>query len=209
MRKKHLQLSLCVVSLFLVIAPIAQARGRAASTAPGKYTSWGPDIDEMEILKTFKISDYDKIAVLPLDTSSTPLPDEKDKSYSTMKGVLGSATETFLEALRPELKAKAAVDYAATAPKAARTLVIRGKVDSLSAGSRAGRMLVGYGAGGSGAKMSMEIVDAQTGEVLARYTQARRSGGTFKFAGGSDTDVMRDALHAEAQDLAHILDLFQ
>lgn len=46
----------------------------------------------MEILKTFKMSDYDKVAVMPFDTSATPLPDEKEKSYDTIKKVLGSFT---------------------------------------------------------------------------------------------------------------------
>lgn len=209
MRRRTLQLSFCAITLLLVIAPLAYGRGNEANTAPGKYKSWGPDIDEIEILSSFKISNYDKVVVLPFDTSATPLPDPKEKSYDTIKKVLGSFAETFTEAFRTELKSKATVETAATAPKDARTLLVRGKVVSLSPGSRAGRMLVGYGAGGSGAKVSAEIVDAKSGDVLLRYTQERRSGGSFKFAGGNDMQVMRDAIHAEAQDAAHILDLFK
>jgi Domain of unknown function (DUF4410) len=163
----------------------------------------------VEILKTFKMGDYGKVAVMPFDTSATPLPDEKENSYDTIKRVPGSFTETFVEVFRTELKAKASVEAPAAAPKSAGTLIVRGKVESLSPGSRAGRMLVGYGAGSSGAKLSAEIVDAKSGEVLVRYTQERRSGGSFKFAGGNDMQVMRDAIHAEAQDLAHILESFQ
>ena len=56
--------------------------------------------------------------------------------------------------------------------------------------------------------MTGEIVDAKSGDVLIRFTQERRSGGTFKFGGGNDMDVMRDSIHAEGQDIAHILDSF-
>jgi hypothetical protein len=76
-------------------------------------------------------------------------------------------------------------------------------------GSRAGRMLAGYGAGSSSTKVTGEIVDAKSGAVLVRFTQARRAGGTFKFAGGGDVEVMRDAIHATGKDVAHILTAFE
>src|SRR6267378_2434411 len=88
-----------------VAAPAVLARGAAkpAPTAPGTYKEWGPDIDQMEIVKSFKIADYDRIVVVPFDTSASPLPD--DKSRDTIKSVLDSYTFTLVEALKPELKA--------------------------------------------------------------------------------------------------------
>jgi hypothetical protein len=202
---KRIAISLLALSL---LAPTLYARDKAAPTAPGTYKEWGPDIDQMEIVKTFRVADYDHVVVQSFDTSATPLPDKNDKSYNSIKSVLDAYTLTLVEALRPELKAKADVSASDKATKEAKTLIVRGKVEELSPGSRAGRMLVGYGAGGSGTKLSGEIVDAKSGEVLARFTQARRSGGTFKFAGGKDMDVMRDSIHAAGKDLAHILDAF-
>ncbi|HSP34858.1 MAG TPA: DUF4410 domain-containing protein, partial [Thermoanaerobaculia bacterium] len=152
--------------------------------------------------------DYDRIVILPFDTSSTPLPDAKDRSYDTIKSVLDSYTDSFTEALRSELKAKAKVEQASSTPHTAHTLVIRGTVESMSPGSRAKRYLVGYGAGAAGSKIHGEIVDANSGDVLLRFTQERRSGGTWKVAGGNDAQVMRDSVHAEAQDVAHMLDEF-
>src|SRR2546430_11181498 len=67
----------------LAIAPITEGRGSKPSLAPGKYKAWGPDIDEIEIVKTFKASDYDSIAVMKIDTSKTPLPDPKEKWYES------------------------------------------------------------------------------------------------------------------------------
>lgn len=197
-------------ALFLVViassAPLF-ARGKVP-TEPGTYESWGPDIDRMEIVKTFKMADYDKVVVMPFDTSETPLPDSKDRSYDSIRSALDGYTLTLVEALRPALKGKAEVEQLEKAPKSARTLIIRGKVLDLSPGSRGKRMFVGYGAGATGTKVQGEIIDARTGEVLARFTQERRSGGTWKFGGGKDIDVMRDSIHAVGQDIAHILEQF-
>ena len=42
----------------LVLAPTLYARGKkAAPTEPGTYNAWGQDIDHIEILKTFKITE--------------------------------------------------------------------------------------------------------------------------------------------------------
>ncbi len=207
MKRRSVLLSFCIA--LLAFAPVLQARGKKpAQTEPGQYKEWGPDIDEMEIVKSFKISDYDRIVVLPFDTSDTPLPDKNEKSYDAIKSVLDSFTFTLVEALKPELKAKADVSQADKAPKNAKTLIIRGKVELLSPGSRAKRYVAGFGAGAAGTKLSGEIVDAKSGQVLARFSQARRSGGTWKFAGGKDMDVMRDSIHAAGKDIAHILDAF-
>jgi hypothetical protein len=192
-----------------LVVPAALARGKKdAPTAPGTYKEWGPDIDEIEIMKTFKIGDYDRVVVLPFDTSKAPLPDQKEKWYGTMKSALASYNVWFVEALQKELKSKVKVEEASTAPKAAKTLIIRGTVDSMDPGSRAGRYFAGFGAGSASAKSTIEIVDAKSGSVLARITQARRSGGTWKGGGGSDLDVMRDSVHATGEDIARALDTF-
>jgi hypothetical protein len=198
-----------LVSLLILIAPFALARGNdKPKTEPGTYKSWGPDIDRIEIVKTFRMSDYDRVVVLPFDTSGTPLPKESDRSYASVKSVIDGYTETLTEALRDEVKGTVKVETLPSAPKSARTLIVRGTVEDVSPGSRAKRMLVGYGAGSSGSKMSGEIVDAKSGEVLIRFTQERRSGGTWKVAGGSDMEVMRDSVHATGQDIAHMLQQF-
>ena len=202
------RIALLLLAVLTFVAPPSQARDKAAPTAPGKYKEWGPDIDEIEIAKTFRIAGYDHIVVEPFDTSKVPLPDQKAKWYGTMKMTLAGYTQAFTEALQKELKAKAAVEQAGQAPKSAKTLVVRGTVLDLDPGTRAGRYFGGFGAGAASTKVTVEIVDAATGEVLARVTQARRSAGTFKAVGGSDLEVMRDAIHATGKDVAHVLDAF-
>jgi hypothetical protein len=191
-----------------VVVPAVYGRTKPAPTAPGTYKEWGQDIDEIEIIKTFKTADYDKIVVEPFDTSKTPLPDPKEKWYGTLKTALEGYTGYFMEAFPKELKAKADVQQSNSAGKGAKTLIIRGNVEQLDPGSRAGRYFGGFGAGSASTKMNVDIVDAKSGKVLAHVKQARRSGGTFKMGGGNDLDVMRDAVHAVAKDVAHILDTF-
>jgi hypothetical protein len=181
----------------------------AAPMAPGRYKEWGPSgIDDVEIVKTFRMADYDHVVVLPFDTSATPLPDKSEKSYDTIKSVLASYTFTLVEALKPELKAKADVERSDKAPKSAKTLIVRGTVNELSPGSRAKRYLAGALAGAAGTKISGEFVDAKSGAVLLRFTQNERSHGSFKFGGGKDLDVMRDSIHAAGKKVANILDTF-
>src|SRR5713226_2848587 len=94
----------------LAVAPLVEARGKKPVLTPGKYKEWGPDIDEVEIVKTFKAADYDAIAVAKFDTSKTPMPDPKEKWYESAKTVLGGYTETLTEAMRDELKSTMKVD---------------------------------------------------------------------------------------------------
>ncbi|HET7434411.1 MAG TPA: DUF4410 domain-containing protein [Thermoanaerobaculia bacterium] len=201
---------LAIALLILVSLTLPSfARGRkTVSKEPGTYKEWGPDIDEIEIVKTFSTNDYEKIVVTPFNTASTPLPDEKEDSYKAIKAVLDDFTPEFTTALQKELKASAKVEEAKKAPKKGKVLVLRAKVESIDPGSRAARYWAGFGAGAAGTKISGEIADAATGAVLIRFTQARRSGGTWKFAGGNDTTVMKDSIHALAQDVAHLLDTF-
>ena len=193
----------------VVLAPIAEARASKPALAPGKYKTWGPDIDSIEIFKTFKAGDYDHIVVQSFDTSKAPLPDPKEKWYGTLKMMLAGYTQAFFEAFQKELKTKADVQQADAASRASKTLIVRGVVEDLDPGSRAGRYLVGYGTGCASTRATIEIVDAKSGDVLARITQARRSGGTWKFGGGSDLEVMRDSVHALGKDIAHVVDAFQ
>jgi len=202
------RIALVLLALLTFAALPSQARDKAAPTAPGKYKEWGPDIDEIEIARSFKIAGYDRIVVEPFDTSKVALPDKSAKWYGTMKMTLAGYTEAFTEALEKELKAKAAVEQTDRAAKASKTLIVRGTVLDLDPGTRAGRYFGGFGAGAASTKLNVEIVDAATGEVLARVTQGRRSAGTFKAAGGSDLEVMRDAIHAAGKDVAHVLDAF-
>lgn len=201
---KHLRLSLVVMLIAATAVPALAKGRRAPSTAPGTYEGWGPDIDQIEIVKTFSFGDYSRIVVQPLDTSETPLPESGDNTFDPVKKVLASATEGFVQGLRGEVEAD--VEMSENAGRAAGTLLIRGTVEEMNPGSKAARYWAGFGAGAARAKLSLEIVDAATGDVLVRFTQERRSG--VGMMGGDYQELMQRNLNAIGEDTANLLNEF-
>jgi hypothetical protein len=190
--------------LFAVaVIAIAAIGAKKTPTAPGKYAEWGPDIDSIEIVKTFKFADYSKVVVQPLDGSSTPKAEEADMVEKVEK-VAANATAPFLEGLK-----KGVPDAAiASGSPASAALIVRGKITTLDPGSRAKRMWVGYGAGAARTAIEGEIVDAKTGDVLVRFTQERRSGIERFGRGSSYEEIMKRNLIAIGEDVANILKEF-
>ena len=201
------RITLLTLVLTLAVAPLALGRGnKGPQIEPGKYTGWSEaEIDEIEIVKTFAASDYETIAVLPFDTSKIDATGDK---AVIIQGALDGYTAVFVEGLRDHLKAKAKVEITDKAPKGAKTLIVRGTVEEIDPGSRAKRYVAGFGAGAARNKVSVELVDAASGDVVVRFTQAHRSAGTFKFGGGSDATVLRDGTRAMGEDTAAILNSF-
>lgn len=198
-----------VVLALLLIAIAAlplYARGKKtlASTVPGTYENWGPDIDKLEIVQTFKFADYSKVAVEPFDTDGVKLPEKEDNTYEPVKKVLASSTEGFVQGLRGSVDAKVSVEE--KPGKGADTLIIRAKVVTMDPGSKAKRYFAGFGAGAARAKIEGEIVDAKTKAVLARFAQERRSG--MGMMGGDYQEMMQRNLNAIGEDVANLLKAF-
>ena len=195
---------LCVAAI--VVATPAEARKKKdASTEPGSYKEWGPNIDEIEIVKTFKLADYSRIVVKPLETDDVRLPKEDDNTYEPVKKVLAAATEGFVKGLEEHVETKVSVDDKSV--KSAGTLIVRGKVVEMDPGSKAARYWAGFGAGAARAKVEGEIVDAKSGKVLARFTQERRSG--VGMMGGDYVKLMNRNLGAIGEDVANLLSVFE
>jgi hypothetical protein len=192
----------CLKLVVVAIAFSAMA-AKKVPTSPGKYAEWGPDIDSIEIVKTFKFADYSKVVVQPLDGSSAPKPEEQDMVEKVEK-VAAHASAPFLEGLK-----KGVPDAEMAAAKSsAGELIVRGKVTALDPGSRAKRMWVGYGAGAARTAIDGEIVDAKSGQVLVRFTQERRSGIERFGRGSSYEEIMKRNLTAIGEDVANILKEF-
>ena len=197
--------SLVMLLMLLVAAMPAAARGKkkSSSTEPGTYKDWGPDIDELEIVKTFALSDYDNVVVQPLATDDVKLPEKDDNTYEPVKKVLASVTEGFVQGLRGSIGQKVTI---ASGAKGGKTLIVRGKVVEMDPGSKAARYWAGFGAGAARAKIEGEIVDAKTKQVLARFTQERRSG--VGMMGGGYQELMQRNLNAIGEDVAKLLSAF-
>lgn len=202
MSRNLLCLSLAAV---LLASPALARKGKGPSTEPGKYEEWNEEIDKLEIVETFKLSDYSKVVVEPFDTEDTPLPDKDDNTYEPVQQVLKAPAGSFAEGLGEEMKGKIAVSEG-TGGKSAGTLVVRARVLSMDPGSRAARYWAGFGAGAARAELSGEVVDAATGKVLLRFQQERRSG--VGMAGGDYVNLMNRNLRAIGEDVALILNAF-
>jgi hypothetical protein len=205
MSRTLLRLSLALALLSLLASPAVARKGKGPSTEPGKYTEWNDEIDELEIVETFKLSDYSKVVVEPFDTDDTPLPEKDDNTYEPVQQVLKDPAGPFAEGLTGELGGKIAVSQG-SGGKAGGTLIVRNKVLNLDPGSRAARYWAGFGAGAARAEVSGEVVDAATGKVLLRFKQERRSG--VGMAGGDYVKLMQRNLRTIGEDMALILNAF-
>lgn len=195
------------VSLLLVVVmavPLFARGKKSSSTEPGSYKEWGPNIDEIEIVKKFHTADYKNIVVEPFKTADVKMPEKEDNSYKPVSNVLASATETLVSGLRTE--SDRTVSISEKVPKSSDTLIVRGKLLEINPGSRAARYFAGFGAGAAGAKIEGEVVDAKTGEVLVKFTQERRSG--TGAGGGGYEDLLNRDLKTIGGDIGRMLKEF-
>jgi len=196
--------ALCLAATVVAFPAEARKKRSDASTAPGTYEKWGPDIDQIEILGPFKAADYKTIVVVPFETEDVELPKEDDNTYEPVKKVLASITEPFVKGLG-DRGAKVSID--AKPGKGAGTLIIRARVLEMDPGSKAKRYFAGFGAGAARAKIKGELVDAKTKTVLVKFTQERRSGvGTM---GGGYEALMNRNMRAIGADVKNLLAVFQ
>ncbi len=200
--KTFLRLGIALLVLAAMAAP-ADARKKSSSTAPGKYVDWKDEVDELEIVETFKLSDYETVSVEPFDTKGTPLPDKDDNTYEPVLTVLADPAGSFTQGLARGLGDRIDVSRGGGGGRA---LVLRARVDSLDPGSQAARYWAGFGAGAARTRLVGEAVDIETGAVLFRFTQERRSGvGAF---GGGYVELLNRNLFAIGEDVALVLDAF-
>lgn len=170
MKTSSLRLAL---PLFLMASASLWAHGRPSPTTPGHYRNWGGQIDEMDIVSTFKVADYSRIVVQPFDTSSAPLPKEGDSAYASVQKALSETTPTLVTALSAALpKIPVQIEAAGTSPTSG-ALVVRGKVLRMDPGVTAPVYPVN-GTGRARIVITGEIVDGTTGKTLLRFKQQRR-----------------------------------
>jgi hypothetical protein len=207
MKSRFLQaFVLSAVALLLLSAP-ASARGKkAASTEPGTYKEWKGEIDEIQILKKFAISDYKTIVVRSFETSEVKLPEKDDNTYEPVKKVLESPETAFAKGLKADLAEGRPLAVEISKAKGPGTLVIDAVVEEMDPGSKAARYWAGFGAGAARAKLSLTISDGATGDVLIKFTQERRSG--VGMMGGDYVGLMNKNLDAIGKDCAFILNEF-
>jgi len=203
MLRTMLYRSLTLTLLFAI--SLSGFAARKVPVEPGQYKGWGPDIDKIEIVKTFKLSSYSKLVVVPLDVSSVAERGDADLA-DKVDAVLTKATASLLEGIRDKMT-KLEISESTSSDDAG-ILILRAKVTVMDPGSRSKRMWVGYGAGAARTAIEGEVVDAMTGAVLARFTQERRSGVERFGRGSSYEEILRRNLVAIGRDVANLLNVF-
>jgi hypothetical protein len=192
-----------VLCLLTLPATAALARKHPAPTAPGKYTDWDGELDELEVVSTFRLADYKSVVVETFDTSSAPLPEKNDNTYGPVQYALAHASLPFKDGLA-SLIPRTPVESAEPGRKAeAGELRVRGKVTEMDPGSQAARYWAGFGAGAARTEITGEVVDGETGAVLLRFKQERRSG--VGALGGSYGDLLDRNLITIGEDLGNVL----
>jgi hypothetical protein len=200
-----LRLRALLVASLLITLSLSLSAAKKPRTAPGKYEDWGPDIDRIEIVKTFQRSDYAKVVVEPLDVSATPRNADSDVKKK-VEMVLQDATEPFADGVAKNLPAGTVV----TTSPANRNgvLIVRVRVTLMDPGSRGKRLMVGYGAGAARTAIKGEIIDGGSGDVLVRFEQERRSGMERFGRGSSYEEIMKRNLRVLGEDVANLLEVF-
>lgn len=194
---------LSLICPFLIALPANTASASKGSTAPGTYRDWNREIDQVSILQTFRLDDYNDIAVVSFDTSGVELPNPKDNTYEAVRAAMASIKPAFLEGFQEKLRRK-------TSPNAPRgrgkALIIRVKVVKLDPGSQAARYWVGFGAGAVKIQVNGDVVDAASHKTLVRFDQERRSAvGAF---GGGYSELFARTARQIGGDIAGLLNAF-
>ncbi len=197
---------LALAALLFVTGPLA-ARTKKAPTTPGTYTDWKNEIDRVEIFATFRLADYDLLIVEPLDGSHTELPESDDNTYVPVKNVLEHATGPYVGGLGYRLGERIEiVEASREAADSGRQLILRGKIEKMDPGSQAARYWAGFGAGAAKTRISGELFDPESGKVLLKFDQERRSAvGDF---GGDYEELMDRNLDQIGGDVAYLLEAF-
>ena len=162
--------------LLLALVAIAPAVARSASpagTTPGGYQSWGGQIDEVTVKRSFTADNYRDILVEPLGTVGVKVP-EKSRQEEGAKA-LKSAKTAFLEGLRGNLRERRTKRSSQRGQEEG-ALVIRARLVSIDPGSESARYyLLGLGGGAVSVSIVGEIFERDSHRTLVTFQQTRRS----------------------------------
>jgi hypothetical protein len=195
------------LSLVFFIALSIPVYGKQDSAVPGKYQDWNRTVDNLEILQAFKVSDYSKIIIWPLDTSKVSLPDIRDNTYTPVKNVLSRINTIFIKGLKEAFENKLNVAPLEKAnensPEILKTnvLMIKARVTEMNPGSFALRFWIRFGAGKTRVEMEGEILDANTETTLLKFKHARVSARGIAFY---ERVLTRDAMDV-SEDIGKML----
>lgn len=197
----------CVLLSACTTGPQVRLEAPAGSTV---VEGWQGLIDSFALVRDFNLADYGTIVVESLDTTKTPLPSRDENTYQPTYLVLKTSSSIFVMGMKQAfLQAKYPVEPVLADPAVSsegKVLLVRGTVVQMEPGSKALRYWVSFGAGQSRVEVSGEVVDAESGTVLAKFVHARSSG--IGVWGGDYEKFLTDDIRDVGEDVGKMLLLF-
>jgi hypothetical protein len=211
MKTQSVSTSLLRCALPALIGSLFFAGCATTAVRPTQYPSkaWGWNgIDYVEFLQQFRLEDYSRLVVEPLDTTTAQLPPKEENTYEPTVNVLQKTDSTVLAELQRVLKGKCDVSNQKPDPASPeKVLLLRGKVADIQPGSRAARYWGGFGAGAAWVKIDGEIVDAKSGAALLKFEQKRV--GSMGAFGGSYNGLLTDCVVEIGRDIGRLIAVFK
>jgi hypothetical protein len=177
----------------------ASAVAAPAPPAPGTYRDWH-DVDEVTIIRPFNAAAYSQIAVESFDSVGVKLPPVNDNTYRAVQSAIHMMKPAFMDGLAQKAQRKTN----ANAP--GKMLVVRARLTKVDPGSQAARYFLGFGAGAVKIAIAGEIIDRDSGKVLVRFAQERRS--AFGAFGGGYGELFQRTARQIGGDVGELINAF-
>jgi len=182
----------------------------STSQKPTKFSSSAKDwngIDSVEFVQDFKVEDYARLVVLPLDTSKTALPPKEENTFAPVVLVLKKSDDLFRSHVAEKLRGILDVTNQLGEPPPAGTLLVRGRIADMHPGSQAARYWGGFGAGSAWVKINGEVADPKSGAVFLKFEQQRI--GAMGLFGGSYDALLSDCVESIGNDVGRMISVFK
>ncbi len=172
--------------------------------APGHYQNWDNRVDDLHVLQSFHLKDYEAVEVLPPDVGAVALP--TDNTRDAMRRTLTDAPRIIADELDGNfpgrMKIKGEALLAGMQPPA-RALLLRVKFVSMDPGSRSKRGLSFGNTGKASVTLSGELTDAVTDKPLLRFTVHNEDG-----SHGDYEHVLQENLEHAVDRLSRLIKSF-
>lgn len=159
---------LALVAVLILSMPVIS---HAGMKAPGI-------LDDEDVITTEGLAKYKAIGIKIFTTDNIEYNNVDDEEMTKMKRELRDYQDTLAKTLRNNLEDSGFKAFIINDDEGAGNadMVVEGEFTSINLGSAAARIIFGFGAGQVGIETKGQVVDAKTGDVLAKFKHETTSG---------------------------------
>ena len=176
---------------------------------PTQYPSAAKDwhgMDSVDFERPWRLDNFARLVVEPLAANDTKLPPKDENTYEPVAAIIRKADTLYTNGISRGLHGK--IGMMTTKPDPAeKALLLRGKLAEVNPGSQAARYWAGFGAGAASVRITGEVVDAKSGDVLLKFNQLRA--GAVGAFGGSYDGLLTDCIVSIGRDVGRMLGYFK